>query len=308
MKSTSYQYKIFAAVVESGHLSTAAQSMHVAPSTISKQLSKLEATLKVKLIDRSTKSIAITPLGELFYQRCKAILNSIEDAENELLENNQLAEGKLHLSFSSILLKTPFMALLQEFASCHPNIKFDLSVSDEAVNLLDLKVDFAIRIGELHDSNLVAIPLGHSKLVFCASQEYLHKWGVPALKSLLTRRDLIIPSYIPLTTLATLLKADKDTSIELQTNKNSFHSCNDEPALHDAACSGLGVCLTFDITVLRAIEDGRLVQLFTDQSFPGRDVHLIYHRRDYMPKNMQLFKAFIKQRFSQRLLNRLIVQ
>lgn len=284
------EYKTFVAVVEKGGISKAADHLNMSVSSVSKQLSKLENDLEALLVDRSTKALSVTDHGYQFYLRCRDIIGNVEEAEQILRDDLANPSGKITLSLSNVLLKTPLMSLLKQFSSQYPSIKFDINISDQFENLVEQQIDFAFRIGDLEDSRLTAISLSETRLIFCASPDYLDRKGRPKDFNFLLEHELIVPTYVNLTEVAGGVFSGVNTLL----NISNYHTTNDYIALHEAGCEGLGVIITLDIAVKKELEEGRLVSLFPSLFFHQKDLNLIYHKRQYMPEKMRLFKQFMK--------------
>lgn len=287
------EYKVFVSVVEQGSFTKAADRLNVSVSSVSKQIRHLEEKLGLKLIDRSTQSISITELGRKFYQHCRDILASIEEVEQSLRDDMAEPAGKLVISISNVLLKTPFMSILQQFNLQYPKIKFDINVANQFENLVQKQIDFAFRIGHLEDSGLIAVSLLKTKLQFFASAEYKALNGEPKSIESLVDHNVIVPSYLNLSEVSGGIVPGLG-----KLNLEYYHSSNDCIALHEAACVGMGIIPTLDIAVAKEVKEGSLVPLFSGQSFHQKDLYLVYHKRDYMPKKMILFKEFIKENFA----------
>lgn len=292
------QYRAFVAIVDNGSVSAAAKQLLASPSAISKQLSKLEADVGTQLIDRSTHALNVTRLGQEFYHRCKGILQTIDEAELMLHNEREKPSGKLAISFPPALLNTPFLSLIEEFHTLYPDIKFDLNMSGQYVDLIDDNIDFAFRVGELNDSRLTAILIKNLKICFCAAPSYLQKHGKPKMANLISEHHLIIPTFANASIINKLLNlGDKTPPKDLR----NFHTTDGETVLDEMVCAGLGISLTLDISVKLAISEGRLIHLFPREKLPTQELNLIFHRREYMPESMVLFKDFFKQRFPQAL-------
>lgn len=288
------EYKVFVSVVEQGSFSKAADWLNVSVSSVSKKVRHLEEELGVKLFDRSTQSISTTELGRKFYQHCRDILANIEEVEQSLRDDMAEPAGKLVLSISNALLKTPFMSVLQQFNLQYPKIKFDINVTTQFENLVEKQIDFAFRIGHLEDSGLIALSLLSTNVQFFASAEYLALNGEPDSFESLADHNVIVPSHVNLSEASGVIVPSLG-----KLNLENFHSSNDLIALHEAACVGLGIIPTLDIAVGKEVKEGLLVPLFNSQSFHQKDLYFVYHKRDYMPKKMTLFKDFIKANFAQ---------
>ncbi len=289
------EYRTFCTIVELKSITGAAKALHKSVSAVSKQLSKLEAGLSVQLIDRSTKAITITPLGEKFYQQCKLILQSVTDAEQALKDEVTTASGTLVLSFPEVLLRTPLLALITKFARLHKGIQFDLRASNTPDNVIDEGIDFAFRIGKLEDSRLTANKLFPVRMICIASPAYIECHGKPtSLTNAFEQHKMLLPTYINLT----------EKIKELLGHSNSFslqqhHLMNSETVTFDAVMQGMGVTALLDISIQSQLDSGELLNLFPEQELPQQDVFLLYHNRDYIPEKMRLFKAFIKQEYSE---------
>ena len=136
-------YTIFVQIVESGSFAGAARELHLSPSAVSKQLSRLEQRLDTKLIQRSTRSVRVTEAGERFYQRCRSILQAVDEAEAEVAELSSQAAGRLRVTLPQSLATAHFASLIAQFQKQHPAITVDLSVSNSIVNLIENRVDIA---------------------------------------------------------------------------------------------------------------------------------------------------------------------
>ena len=288
------EYRTFCKICELNSITAAAKALHKSTSAVSKQLKKLEAGLAVQLIDRSTKTITITPLGKEFYQQCLKILQSVEHAEQALKDQTISASGQLVLTFPEVLLRTPLLELLAKFSQQYPKIYFDLRVSNALNNVIDDGIDFAFRIGQLDNSGLAALNLFSARLKCVASPGYISKYGKPAsLLDAFENHQVLAPTFVNLSeNLKHLLGCSDNVSLQQP------HLMNNEIAIFDAAILGMGVAVLLDVSVGKALDSGELINLFPGQALPRQHVFLLHHERDYIPKKMRLFRQFIKQEYS----------
>lgn len=288
------QYQTFLKIVETKSLSKAANELNRSVSTVSKQLQALEQELDTKLIDRSTQSFAVTALGESFYIKCREIVEHIDLAERSLREDRDLIRGKLILSLPEVLLKTSLMKKLATFTTRYSDIRFDLRVSNYLDDLVAEKIDFSFRIGELEDSRLTAIKLGSATFVCVASKTYIAKNGTPlSLDDVLYNHHLIVPSYVNL--------AEKFHYLfNVRTSKalGTAHIMNNEMAIHSAVLNGLGLGILLDISIIDSLAKGQLVNVFPELNLPVQDIYLVFHKREFMPEKMKIFKQFIQDNFA----------
>jgi len=288
------RYRTFVAIVEEGNLAAAAQALITSASSVSKQLSRLEQELGVQLLDRTTHTSAVTPAGLAFYHRAKDVLACVEEAEETARRQHLEPAGKLVIALPQVLLKTPLLALLQAFVAEYPGVTYDLKVSDTIDNLAQEKVDFALRIGELDDSRLKVIPLAVLGSSFWASPDYLAREGEIRFRELVKGHHLILPGFISASAMNKLLKlGDYGTfSRDLP-----CHIANDVMTMEALAEAGMGVAISFDISTVEAVRQGKLIPLVTTRKMPRQPLNLVYQSRRYLPSHMVLFKDFIKERF-----------
>lgn len=171
--------EVFVRVIEQGGFSAAAREFGLTPSGTSKLVTRLEARLNTRLVNRSTRKLRLTPEGEAFYDRAVRILSDISEAEREaavgacprghLRVNSNVPFGRLYLA-----------PLAPRFLALYPEVTLDLVLSDTVVDLMEERADVAIRVGPLRDSTLVARKLGASGMVVVASPDYLARCGAPA--------------------------------------------------------------------------------------------------------------------------------
>ncbi|OUS31088.1 hypothetical protein A9Q99_04560 [Gammaproteobacteria bacterium 45_16_T64] len=289
------QYRVFVSIVENGSFSSAAKELLVSPSSISKKLSLLEETLKVKLINRSTHSISVTSQGETFYRKVKDILDRIETAEAVIKDNNTSPRGKLTISLPPILLRTPLMTLLKDFTERYPDIHFHLIVSDHYIDLIEKNVDFAFRLGELDDSRLTAVTLEKLKLSYYASPAYLSLHDDIQFSALFKKNHIIMPSSMSNSGLTKLIGL---TGQKNMSDAYEYHSTNDTNSLIEMAVASMGVVMAPDITVKSNVTNGTLQSIFPKRRLPKLPVNLIFHNNEFLAENMSIFKEYIKGNFA----------
>lgn len=295
------EYRTFAAIVEKKSLSRAAETLHKSTSSISKQLAKLEESLGATLVERNTQMIAVTPLGEEFYHHCKQVLRSVEEAERTVRDRLLNPYGKLSISLPEDLLHTELVSYIAEFCRMYRSVRFNLSVSNEAEDLIEGRHDFAFRIETFNDDRLVATPLKRVNLVAVACAGYLEREGTPtSLADLVANNQLILPSYVNIPRVSRLLGplvGDHPANIELS------HSATSEAAILEMVQEGLGVALLLDISVTPLIEDGTLVQLFKGQTMLEREIYLVHRARSYATRLQSLFADFIRSRYASKIVD-----
>ncbi|XOV86510.1 MAG: LysR family transcriptional regulator [Pseudomonadota bacterium] len=289
------EYRTFVAIVEERSLSAAAGRLHRSTSTISKQLARLEEELGATLVERNTQTFSVPPLGREFYHYCKQILRDIDEAERMVRDRLLKPSGKLSISLPEVLLHTELLSHLAEFSGNHPEVKFNLSVSNEAEDLIERSHDFSFRIEPMHDERLVALPLTELRLLVVAAPAFIRRHGDPeSLAALVEKNHLILPSYVNIPRVSRLLGSivgPQPARIDLS------HSTNSEAAILAMAVKGMGVALLLDGSVRDLIAGGKLVQLFPAEELLERDVFLVSRSRTHASRLQTLFVDFIRLKY-----------
>jgi DNA-binding transcriptional LysR family regulator len=182
--------EVFARVVELGGFSTAARTFRMTPSAVSKLVARLEARLGVRLINRSTRKLQLTPEGAAYYDRVVRILDDISGAEREAAIG-ATPQGRLRINTSVPFGLHCLLPLIPSFLARHPGISVDIALTDTVVDLLEERADIAIRVGPLRESRLLARKLGESRMVVVASPAYLAQNGTPQTPADLARHNLL---------------------------------------------------------------------------------------------------------------------
>ena len=179
MRATSEEIAIFVAVVESGSFSRAAEQLGQANSAVSRAVKKLESKLGVSLLNRTTRQLSLTEEGERYFRRMQVVLQEMAAAENELLESRTTPRGLLRVDAATPVILHFLMPLIKPFRERYPEMSLTLVSSETFINLIERKVDVAIRAGTLTDSSLRARPLFNSYRKIIASPDYLARHGTP---------------------------------------------------------------------------------------------------------------------------------
>jgi DNA-binding transcriptional LysR family regulator len=171
--------KTFVQIVETGSLTAAANALDTSLPTVVRTLAALERQLGVSLLNRTTRRIHLTDEGAQYLERCRVILSALQEAEDTLVSRRIEPEGKLTVTASVLFGRRYVAPIVFDFLRRHPKVSADVLFVNRVVNLIEEGVDVAVRIANLEDSSLVAIPVGRVRRVVCASEQYLRRHGVP---------------------------------------------------------------------------------------------------------------------------------
>jgi DNA-binding transcriptional LysR family regulator len=191
MKTTTEELLAFVTVVDSGSITAAAEALQQTVSGVSRALTRLEKKLDAALLRRTTRRLQLTDEGETFLVRARAILAAMEDAEESIARQRERPAGRLRVDAASPFVLHCIVPHVNEFAATYPEITLELSSNERIVDLMEQRVDIAIRIGALQDSTLHARSLGSSRLRVLASPAYLAEHGEPGSIDELRRHRLI---------------------------------------------------------------------------------------------------------------------
>ena len=250
----------FIRVVSAGSFSAAARAMKLSPSAVSKLMSRIEAQLGVRLVDRSTRQLKLTPEGETYYERCVKIVSDIEEAEQTITAHLTQPRGRLRVNSTMGIGIHHIQPLIPEFLRRYPQIELDLSLSDAVVDLMEEQAEVAIRVGPLEDSSLKARKICESRRVVVASPAYLERCGLPQTPDDLQKHNCL--SYNLRSSLNTwpFLIEGGVRPIAIRGN---FRGNNGE-TLRRMALEGLGIARLGWFQVGEDVRDNRLVPLLED--------------------------------------------
>ena len=285
---------VYRRVIETGSFTAVANETGQTQPTISKHIAALESHYGIKLINRSTRQLHPTDIGMEFYERCCQILDEMDDMDSQLLEQQSLPTGKLRVNAPVTFSRLAILPILWPFLKQYPELKFDMFMDDNYVDLVKEGIDVAIRIGPLTDSTLIAKKIGTVKRYTVASPDYIARHGTPTtLKDLLKHNCLI---YNLLTT-RNEWYFHGDKGIETVVVNGSY-STNNPDAIRGALLAGLGIAASPDWLVEKDIEQGRLIELLQYNKPTALDIHAIYPQRRFLPAKVRLFISHLQSEFN----------
>lgn len=289
------QISTFVEVIAKGSLSAAARAEGIAPAMIGRRLDALEERLGVKLLQRTTRKIALTNEGSAFLEDCQRILAELEDAESAVSERSAKASGHLMISTPAGFGRQHVAPLIPSFLAEHRDVTVTLSLNDRVVDLIGEGIDVAIRIATLSDSSLIGVKLADNQRVVVASPAYVKRHGAPAsLDDLATHNCLAISSDGSQRGW-TFRQNGKNVTLKVAGNM----VCNDGEVLHDWALSGKGLAWRSMWEVGTEIESGKLVTVLDEFAAPGNDIYAVFAQRRHLPLRIRVLVDFLRRAYSQ---------
>lgn len=265
MTNAANEMGVFERVIERGSFAAAAQDVGLSASAVSKLILRLEHRLGVRLINRTTRRLALTAEGETYLKRSREILAAIEAAESEIGSARTSPRGHLRVHAPPVMIGDHFGPALSEFLARYPRITIDFLVTNRTLDLVEENVDIAMRTGQLSDSSLIACKIIDLTQIVCASPEYLARHGRPTVPSDLARHRCLILNSIPEP--ATWLFNDEAERVAVEVN--SPISADSSDVLVRLAIEGVGIVRLGELAVARAIRNGSLVPLLQEVQVQG---------------------------------------
>ena len=289
--------RTFQRIVETRSFTKAAAHLSLPRSTVSKNLKALEAHLGTKLIQRTTRSIALTTEGAEYYRRISKLVTQLDETEGAMRDIGAAAKGRLRIDLHSSLANFVLMPVLEEFRERYPHIQLALGIGDRPVNLIEEGVDCAIRAGELADSSLIARTLYKDRLITCASPGYLEQCGVPKNLSDLENGHSIVGYFSAATGEAWPLRF-RTRGEDKQLGAFDI-SANDSAALISMLVHGMGIGQTHASVARRFIESGELVPVLEELTHRQFPVSIIYPPNRQLNARVRIFIDWMVARFSE---------
>lgn len=294
MGDSLYEMSVFAKVVATGSLSAAARDLGVSTAVVSRRLAALEARLGVRLLNRTTRRLALTDEGASYHEACARILGEIEDADAAAAAKRVEPQGLLKVALPASFGHKHIAPLVPPFAARYPKIQLAFSLSDRTINVIEEGFDLAIRIGELEDSSLAARKLAPNRRVVCASPGYLATHQAPRTPEDLHEHNCLTTNNDLQMTWEYRGPDGRRGAVRVA----GRFACDNWEVLREWAMAGLGVALKSTWDVRRQLEDGTLVPLLPGYEF-GTDVaiYAVYPHRRYLPAKTRVFIDYLGESF-----------
>ncbi|HDY91986.1 MAG TPA: LysR family transcriptional regulator [Pseudoalteromonas sp.] len=279
--------KAFLAVVQEGSFSKAADKLDISPQLVSKYISALEDNLHTRLLHRTTRKVSVTEAGNQYYQRCQQVVIDIEDMENSLNNLSENVSGMLSISAPMSFGVKHLAGLLVDFQNQHPNLKIDLRLTDQFVDIVEQGIDIALRIGTLKSSTLIAKKVAPIRLAIFASPAYLKQNGTPTTLEALQEHNYLRYAHAEPTK---RLKGYDELKNELKLESNLV--ANNGDLLLNTAIAGGGITMQPTFIAGEALAQGRVVRILKDYEPEPMGLYMVYANRQFLPSKVRAFVDF----------------
>lgn len=290
--------RAFVRVVECGSFTKAAETLGWPKPTVSRWVQWLESELKVVLLNRTARRVAVTPYGAAYFERAARILAEVDELEAGLSSERAMPGGQLRVDVGSAVAQTILVPAMPDFFSRYPGIDIKLGVSDRPVDLVSENIDCVVRAGYLRDESLVARRLGQFRWIFCASPEYLRRHGVPTHPKDLESGSHRVVNYFFHRTgrIYPFVLSRDEERVEVQ--GSHLLATNDMMATLEAGVRGLGVIRTTTATAGRHLKSGALQQVLTDWSTDTAPIYMVYPSHRHMNARLRVFIDWVAELFA----------
>ncbi|APG17056.1 LysR family transcriptional regulator [Kosakonia radicincitans] len=288
--------RAFARVVEAGNFTRAADSLEMPNATLSKLVQELEAHLGVRLLQRTTRRVTVTPEGRDYYDKTARILRDLEDIDTSFNSVRSHPRGQLRIDVGGSTASDVLIPALPEFMARYPDIRIDLGVSDRPVDLISDNVDCVIRGGPLDNSSLIARQIGAATLLTCATPAYLKAFGTPAYPDELKNGHRLVSYLSPQTGRAFPLRFERDGE-KCEIKVDHRIGVNESNAHLAAGLAGLGIIQTFSYALESALKSGALVEILRPWRPAPYPFHVVYPQNRHVTHRLRVFIDWLLESF-----------
>ena len=284
--------RVFVRVVETGSFTAAAQALGYSTAQTSRLLSELESLLQARLLQRSTRRLALTEVGTRYLERCRLILGEIEDANAEAAGAHLIPRGHLRVQSTTGLGIQLLAPLVARYVKLYPQVNIDLTLSQRQPDLLEEGHDVVITLsGDLPDSEMIGQPLGSFCSLISAAPSYLQNHGVPQTPADLNQHrclHLVDPLFTDSWTF-------RDEHGEQSIRPGHVFQVNVAEAMAQAAQAGLGICLLPDYVAVDSYQRGSLVRVLPHYRLHEKSIFALYPSRRFLDAKVRTWVEFLKQ-------------
>ena len=287
--------RVFVEVVERGSQTAAADALEMSRAMVSRYLGELETWVGARLLHRTTRKLSLTGAGEQLLGQCREML-AMADAMQSVSRTDEAApRGTLRIACSQSLAQAWLVHALDDFTRLYPQVSVDLLVGSPAVNLVEARIDLALRITNQLDPNLIARQLAVCRSVVCATPAYLARHGTPQRPEDLAQHNCLSYAYFG-RSIWEFSRAGEPHAVAVSGNL----SANESMVLLEAVLADIGISLQPRYSVGAHLRSGALVQLLPDYEPQQLGIHALYGTRRQMPPALRALLDFLIQRLADR--------
>jgi DNA-binding transcriptional LysR family regulator len=297
------EFETFVSVVESGSFSAASRKLGCTPSAVSKLIERMENRLGVRLLQRTSRSLALTQEGRNLHRSAIRVLEAISDAESTLTEVNAPATGLLRVHTTLNFAQTQIAPVLPEFLALHPQLRIEFLLNSEPIDLVHADIDLSLQVGPVSNPSLIARRIATTRWLLCAAPGYLQAAGTPRLPEDLLHHNCL--NFLP-QTYRSVWPLRKDTGDEGEGPVPSRYEAagnvasNSDNFLRVLACQGMGIARLAAFHIGQDLREGRLSAVLGD-CLPDQPepVFAVYQSRRNLSSRVKVFLRFLEERVAE---------
>lgn len=287
--------RVFVEVVERGSQTAAADALEMSRAMVSRYLGELETWVGARLLHRTTRKLSLTGAGEQLLGQCREMLAMAEAMQSVSRTDEAAPRGTLRIACSQSLAQAWLVHALDDFTRLYPQVSIDLLVGSQAVNLVEARIDLALRITNQLDPNLIARQLAVCRSVVCATPAYLARHGTPQRPEELAQHNCLSYAYFG-RSIWEFSRTGEPHAVAVSGNL----SANESMVLLEAVLADIGISLQPRYSVGAHLRSGALVQLLPDYEPQQLGIHALYGTRRQMPPALRVLLDFLVQRLADR--------
>jgi DNA-binding transcriptional LysR family regulator len=292
-----YELDAFIAVVEAGGFSAAARRMSASQSAVSKAVGALERRLGVALFNRSTRSVTLTDHGQSYYDRIKPLMGEMDDADSELTSHSQTVSGSIRIATASTFGRLHVLPLIPVLLSLNPGLQVDLVLSDFVRDMVEDRIDLAIRVGPVNDPDSVVKRIASTPLVCVGSRRYFEQHGLPKDPTELVNHNCLLYGGLTESANWPFHGPQGPFSVAVRGNLSS----NSVETIRSAVLAGVGIGLFAKLSLADELRHPDVMTVLDEFIRDARDVSIIWPRRRFVPARVRRVTDFFAAALPQRL-------
>jgi DNA-binding transcriptional LysR family regulator len=299
------EFETFVCVVESGSFSAASRKLGCTPSAVSKLIERMENRLSVRLLQRTSRSLALTQEGRNFHRSAVRVLEAISEAESSLAEANAPATGLLRVHTTLNFAQTQIAPLLPEFLSLNPGLRIEFLLNSEPIDLVNADIDLSLQVGPVTNPSLIARRIATTRWLLCAAPQYLQSSGTPQVPEDLLRHNCL--NFLPQTyrsvwPLRESKEEDGQSPVPSRYEAVGNVASNSDNFLRVLACQGMGIARLAAFHISQDLREGRLCVVLGD-CLPEQPeaVFAVYQSRRNLSSRVKVFLKFLEDRVAESL-------
>lgn len=285
---------IFAKVIEHKNFSAAAKLLRLPKSTVSRRISLLEERLGVKLLSRTTRKLSVTPIGQVYYEKCTEILDRLDEANGIIKGLQTSPKGRLRVTIPHELGIFFLKDTITGFLKVYPEIILELEFTNRIIDLVEEGFDVGLRIGKLSDSSLTAVKVGTIRGGIYASPDFLEGYPLPRHPLELQPKDCV--QFRTAQVYSWIFRHPQNGNFEIKPKGRL--QVNSMQYICESAVAGLGIAAINRIIALPYVQQGNLIEMLQDYELSFADIFAVYPSRKFLSPNVRAFIDYVKPRLA----------